>query len=95
MLYYDTNIQPHIETSKNRKSEMHLVRLLSVVVIIVVVRVCRSPQYTAPGSVPTGDAFDYIGMRACHCLRGRNSIHHISDAQGGTEPKSVISLCLI
>jgi hypothetical protein len=23
MLYYDTNVQPHMETSKNSKSEMH------------------------------------------------------------------------
>ena len=23
MLYYDTNIRPHMNTSKNRKSEMH------------------------------------------------------------------------
>ena len=84
---------PHMKTSKNRESEMHLWdRLLNVV---VVVRISRSPQYTAPRSVPTGDAFDYIRMRACHCLRGRNSIHHISSAQGGTESKDAISLCLV
>lgn len=76
MLYYDTNIQPHMETPRKKELDA-LVRLLSVAV-----RVCRSPQYTAPGCVPTSGAFDYTGMRACHGLCCRDSIHHISNGQG-------------
>jgi hypothetical protein len=63
-----------------------LARLLSVV------KVCRSPEYTAPGCVSTGDALDNAGVRARHCLRGRDPVHPVSDAQEGTEDHSYFVL---
>ena len=90
MLDYDINIQPTWKPPRTANTRCtHGIELLSVVV-----RFCRSPQYTAPGCVPTGGAFDYIGMRACHCLRGRNSIHLISDTQR-RKPKCNPTLCYL
>jgi len=42
--------------------------------LLLFVEVCRSPEYTAPGSVSAGDAFHNTGVQAHHCLCGRDSV---------------------